>query len=358
VFSVEIRTYNDRDEQNHGETEEHAVLLKIRSFLVEILGALALGAAVLLLLSGEKAFSFLSRDLIWSSRWLDVKTFFLSIVLEAIPFVLLGVFFSAFIQTFVTDEQVRRWTPKHPLVAIPFASLLGFLFPVCECAIIPVVRRLMQKGMPLHVGIVFLLAGPIVNPVVLTSTYVAFQRQPDIAFYRAAAAMLVAVCAGLLVWLFVRKNPLRLGMESVIRHEAAHVDALRGKLSATFAHAVDEFFDMGKFLLFGAFVSALLQVFIARETLVSIGQTPLTSHLVMMGMAYIFSLCSEADAFIAASFANTFQSGSLLAFLVFGPMIDLKTTLMLASTFRFAFVCQLVFGVALLVLTVTMLMPI
>ncbi len=331
------------------------MLIKFRSFLTEIVGVLVLGVLTYLLLGGG---ALSPAEWEWSPRWLDVKTLFLSILLEAIPFVLLGVFFSAFIQTFVTDEQVRRWTPKHPLVAIPFASLLGFLFPVCECAIIPVVRRLIQKGMPVHVGIVFLLAGPIVNPVVLSSTYIAFQRQPDLAMYRGLAAIAVAVIAGLVIMLVASRNPLRNGIEPVIRHEASHYDAMRGKLSATFTHAVDEFFDMGKYLVFGALVSSVLQVFIARETLVSIGQTPLASHLVMMGLAYVFSLCSEADAFIAASFANTFSASSLLAFLVFGPMIDLKNTLMLLSTFRFAFVVKLVAIVAVLVLGVTMMLPV
>ncbi|WP_371736895.1 permease [Brevibacillus sp. HD1.4A] len=334
------------------------MVAKIRHFLFEIVGALILGLGVVWLTVGGEGNWFSGLGIEWSPRWLDVKTFFLSIVLEAIPFVLLGVFFSAFIQTFVSEEQVRRWTPKHPLVALPFAGLLGFLFPVCECAIIPVVRRLIQKGMPVSVGVVFLLAGPIVNPVVLSSTYIAFARQPDMALYRGIAGFLVALIAGFLVLLFVKKNPLRHGVEAEIRPETAHAEAMRGKLSATFAHAVDEFFDMGKFLLFGALISSILQVFISRDTLVAVGQTPLTSHLVMMGMAYLFSLCSEADAFIAASFSGTFQSSSLLAFLVFGPMLDFKTTLMLLGTFRLGFVLKLIAVITILVLVITLLMPI
>lgn len=343
------------------EEEEVGVLAKVRGLFVEILGALLLGAAVMVLLGRDgqedarlpSLLSFLQ-----SPGLLDVKTLFLSILLEAIPFVLLGVFFSAFIQTFVTEEQVRRWTPRHPLAAIPFAGLLGILFPVCECAIIPVVRRLMQKGMPAYVGIVFLLAGPIVNPVVFTSTLVAFQRQPDLAYYRIGAAYLVAVLAGVLVLLLVKKNPLRLGMEQVLRHEREHVEAARGKLGATLNHAVDEFFDMGKFLVFGALISSVLQVLISRDTLLGIGQTPFASHLVMMGMAYVFSLCSEADAFIAASFANTFQASALLAFLVYGPMLDMKGTMMLLGSFRFSFVIKVLVIVTGLVLTVTMLAPV
>ncbi|WP_304364766.1 permease [Brevibacillus dissolubilis] len=294
----------------------------------------------------------------WAGAWLDVKTLFVSIVLEAIPFVLLGVFFSGLIQTFVTEDQVRRWTPKLPVVAIPFASLLGFLFPLCECAIIPVIRRLIQKGMPVYVGIVFLLAGPIVNPVVLTATYTAFQRQPEMVFYRAGVALLVAMLAGLIMWLFVRRNPLKIGVERKTRHEMSHQVRQAKKWGATLTHAVDEFFDMGKYLLFGALVSSVIQTFVARETLVEIGQTPLSSHLVMMGLAYVFSLCSEADAFIAASFMGSFQPGALLSFLVFGPMIDFKNTLMLMSVFTFRFVVLLVAVVSVLVLAATMWIPI
>ncbi|MED1853737.1 permease [Brevibacillus borstelensis] len=334
------------------------MLAKIRGLSLEIMGALLLGTFVVLLLgrggSGESGL----LGFLQSPSLLDVKTLFLSILLEAIPFVLLGVFFSAFIQTFVSEEQVRRWTPRHPLAAIPFAGLLGILFPVCECAIIPVVRRLIQKGMPVHVGIVFLLAGPVVNPVVFTSTVVAFQRFPDLAYYRVLAAFLVAVITGVLIFLTVKKNPLRIGVEQEIRHETAHAEAVRGKLGATLNHAVDEFFDMGKYLLFGALISSVLQVWISRETLLSIGQTPFTSHLVMMGMAYVFSLCSEADAFIAASFANTFHASSLLAFLVYGPMLDLKSTMMLFGSFRFGFVVKLLLTVTLLVLAVTLLIPV
>lgn len=332
------------------------MLAKIRGFFFEIIGALILGIAVVWMTTGISVANPFD-DIQWSPKWLDVRTFFLSILLEAIPFVLLGVFFSACIQTFVSEEQVRRWTPKNPLVALPFAGLLGFLFPVCECAIIPVVRRLIQKGMPLHVGIVFLLAGPIVNPIVLTSTYTAFARQPDMAMYRGVAAFAVALIVGVLVLLFVKKNQLRLGTEQQIRHEASHLEGEK-KLSATLSHAVDEFFDMGKFLVFGALLSALLQVFVGRDILLGIGQTAFTSHLVMMGMAYVLSLCSEADAFIAASFANTFQSSSLLAFLVYGPMLDLKTTLLLVATFRFAFVVKLMLAVTVTVLAVTLLLPV
>ncbi|WP_035286394.1 permease [Brevibacillus massiliensis] len=250
----------------------------------------------------DKTVDFSSFQLAASPRLLDVKTLFLSILLEAIPFVLLGVFFSAFIQTFVRDEQVRCWTPKSPLIAIPFAALLGFLFPVCECAIVPIVRRLILKGMPVYVGIVYLLAGPVINPVVMAATYMAFPAQPDMVLYRSLIAALVAVSTG-------------------------------------------------------ALVSAVLQVYFSREILTVVGQTPVYSHLAMMGLGFVFSLCSEADAFIAASFANTFSKSSLVAFMVFGPMIDFKNTLMLLGVFRFPFVAKLIAVVFTLVLAFTLFLP-
>lgn len=329
------------------------MLLRMKGLLVEIISALTIGFAVMLLLTPKNRLDLSSWFTI-SPKWLDIKTVFLSILLEAIPFVLLGVFFSALIQTFVSDEQVRRWTPKHPLVAIPFASLLGFIFPVCECAIIPIVRRLIHKGMPIPVGIVFMLAGPVVNPVVMASTYTAFPQDPSMVVYRSVLALAVAILTGCFLLFFTKGNPLKLGVERVIRQESTHRNQAGDKLTSTLEHAVDEFFDMGKFLIFGALISAILQVFISRQTLLDIGQTPLQSHLVMMGLGYVFSLCSEADAFIAASFATSFQKSSLLAFLVFGPMIDLKNTLMLLSTFRFPFVAKLMGAVTAIVLILTM----
>lgn len=333
------------------------MLLRWKGFLYEAIGAFVIGFAVLLLLSPGNGFNF-TFGLTVPAKWLDIKTIFLSILLEAIPFVLLGVFFSALLQTFVTDDQVRRWTPKNPIVAIPFAALLGLVFPVCECAIIPIVRRLIQKGMPAHVGIVFMLAGPVVNPVVMAATYTAFPRDPEMVVYRTLLAFAVAIITGICLLLLVKGNPMKLGIEQEIRHEAMHLEKRGQKFSSTLEHAINKFFDMGKFLIFGALISAILQVYISRQSLIELGQTPIHSHLLMMGLGYVFSLCSEADAFIAASFATSFQKSSLLAFLVFGPMIDFKNTLMLLSSFRFSFVVKLIGIVSAIVLLLTILVPI
>ncbi|WP_044894884.1 permease [Bacillus alveayuensis] len=273
-------------------------------------------------------------------EWAIVNTMFLSIILEAIPFILIGVFVSAFIQTFTSEDTLRLWLPKNPYVAIVFAAFFGIIFPVCECAIIPIVRRLIKKGMPPAVGMTFLMSAPILNPVVFASTYYAFQSKNEIAFARMGLAFLVAVLVGIIVYrIFKQKNPLKTKISST--HE--HVHHTENKWKATLYHASDEFFDTGKYLLIGAFLASLVQTFLNRNELLQIGTDELVSPFIMMGFAYVLSLCSEADAFVASSFGNTFSEGAILAFLIYGPMLDLKNTLMLFAYFRTRFVIHFIF---------------
>jgi uncharacterized membrane protein YraQ (UPF0718 family) len=310
------------------------------------------------------------------------KTIFLSIVLEAFPFVLLGVLVSGVLQMFVTDQTIRRLIPKNPVLGILFACVVGIIFPLCECGMIPVIRRLMQKGMPVYVAVVFILVGPIINPVVYASTYMAFRSRPEIAYSRMALAFIVAMVLGLIIYRFIKTNPLREiytqqhhhhdGGHNHDRHEHhshnhhnhehiqehhdhhqhshAHHDhnhsrheetaprKIVSRIFGVLGHASDEFFDMGKYLLFGAIITAIIQTLVNRDSLVSIGQGEITSHLFMMALAFVLSLCSTSDAFVASSFTTTFSTGSLLTFLVFGPMLDIKSLLMLLAAFRARFV--------------------
>jgi uncharacterized membrane protein YraQ (UPF0718 family) len=287
------------------------------------------------------------------------KTMFISIVLEAIPFVLLGVILSAILQVFVSEQLIQRLIPKNPILGILFACAMGIIFPVCECGMIPVVRRLMRKGMPVYVAVVFILTGPIINPVVYAATYMAFRTHPEVAYSRMGLAFLVASSIGIIVYKTVKKSPLRLSTASLHNnvsnpthghtHEHSHEHSHPNKISSTLSHAAEEFFEMGKYLMFGAILTALIQTFVVRESLVAVGQGPLSSHLFMMGFAYILSLCSTSDAFIASSFFNTFTKGSLLTFLVLGPMLDFKSTLMLLSVFKKKFVLMLSLLIAVLV---------
>lgn len=278
------------------------------------------------------------------------KILFISIILEAFPFILLGVLFSALLQVFVTDELIRKFTPRNPIGGVLFGALLGLLFPLCECGMIPVVRRLIRKGMPAYIGIVYLLAGPIVNPIVYASTFTAFRTTPEMAYSRMGLAFAVSVVVGLLLYQFMRSNPLKTTPAlNIVHHGHTHKhdhsvngNGFRGRIASILSHASDEFFEMGKYLIFGAFLTAIIQTVIDRSTLAAFADQPFFSYLFMMAFAFILSICSTSDAFIASSFNGMFDFGPLLAFLVFGPMIDLKNTLMLLTTFRVKFVCILI----------------
>ncbi|WP_392391452.1 permease [Neobacillus jeddahensis] len=275
--------------------------------------------------------SFFSRI---PSKFFNVNTIFLSIILEAIPFILLGVFVSAIIQTFVSENVIRRVLPRNAYFALIPAALLGIIFPICECAIIPVVRRLIKKGMPSHVGVVFMLSAPILNPVVYASTYFAFKSTPYIANARMFVGFISSIIIGLIIYRqFKGETILKTVRDS---HHDHHTKGNR--ILETLYHAGDELFDTGKYLFIGAFLASLFQTFIDRNVLLSIGTSTALAPGVMMGLGYVLSICSSADAFVASSFGSTFTEGSILAFLVFGPMLDIKNTLMLFGYFKKKFV--------------------
>ncbi|MEH7444859.1 permease [Bacillus sp. JJ1122] len=291
-----------------------------------------------------------------SQSFLQLNTIFISILIEAIPFVLIGVLIAGVIQIFVTEEMLAKVLPKNRFLAVIYATLLGALFPACECGIVPIVRRLLQKGVPLHAGIAFMLTGPVINPIVLFSTYVAFGNNWEMMLYRGGLAIIISFIVGIILSYQYKDNQLLDKLAVNQHHHISHEkQTIWGKLMDTLRHAVEEFFSVGKYLIVGAFVAAAMQTFIKTSTLLQIGQNEASSSLVMMGLAFVLSLCSEADAFIASSFSSTFSTGSLVAFLVFGPMVDIKNTLMMLAVFKKRFVGQLIFYIAILVLAGSML---
>ena len=173
---------------------------------------------------------------------------------------------------------------------------------------IPVVRRLILKGMPVYIAVVFIITGPIINPIVFAATFMAFRNHPSIAYSRMGLAFLVAIVIGLFLYRFVKSNPLRISRTSFVTGPSWKAINIAGgissKLNTFFVHASNEFFDMGKYLVFGSLLTAIIQVFMQRESLLAIGQGPLSSHVFMMGFAYILSLCSTSDAFVAFFFSN------------------------------------------------------
>ena len=293
-------------------------------------------AAVLLVAilgTGDDAGAILS---IYSTR-------FLGIFIEAAPFLLLGTLVSGLLEAFVKAEDIARWTPRNPVLATIAGSCMGFIFPVCECGVVPVVRRLFNKGLPMSVGVTFLLAAPVMNPVVLASTFIAFG--PGVVFYgRFIITVIVATVVGLIFALGARPQqvlhphslaPVMGGasdvipLQPVIRRPSIGV-GLRQALYM----AGDEFFEMGRYLIIGSMLAAAMQTLVSQDVLLALGEGPVISVIVMQVFAFVLSVCSTVDAFLALAFVGTFTTGSVLAFLTFGPMVDIKSTMMFLGVFQ------------------------
>jgi uncharacterized protein len=285
-----------------------------------------------------------------SSSLLQMNTIFISILIEALPFILLGVIISGIIQIFVTDEMMAKAIPKNKFGAIVLASVIGALFPACECGIVPITRRLMAKGVPLYAAIPFMLTGPIINPVVLFATFVAFGNDWKIMIERGVVAFLVSLIVGLIL-AFQFKTPQV--KNEIHVHPASQ--KMSEKIEDALKHTIDEFFSVGKFVIIGGLIAAAMQTYVKTSTLMALGHGVVSSNVVMMGLSYILSLCSSADAFIASSFRSTFNDSAIIAFLVFGPMFDIKNTLMMLSQFKTKYVFSLFVYVFILVLVLSLL---
>jgi uncharacterized protein len=269
-----------------------------------------------------------------------LATVFLGIFFEAIPFLLLGVLASSFLRVFVSDELLARWVPRQRVPAAAIGALLGLAFPVCDCGAIPVSRRLVSKGAPVPTAVAFMLAAPVLNPIVLASTWIALGGiSPVLALARFGLVWAVAVLVALVFTLHGELSELLSVSDApgLSGHEHGigdHHGDLRQRVGALLRHATDEFFEMGKYLVVGALLAAGLQAVVPRATLAAFGQDPILSILAMMALAVLLSVCSTVDAFVALSFLGTFTPGAILSFLAFGPLVDFKSTLMYATILR------------------------
>jgi len=269
-------------------------------------------------------------------------TVFLGIFIEAVPYLLLGTLASGLVEMFVDQDQIGRWIPHRPIPAAISGALMGLFFPVCECGVVPLTRRLFHKGLPLSAGIAFLLAAPVLNPIVILSTAAAFGWKAML-FWRIGLSLVIAVVVGL-VFSVEEDTANVLRPVLTLTHDHPHekpttfVEKIRGALVIT----ADEFFEMGRYLIIGALLAAGLQTFIPQTALLTIGNGPIFSVLVMLGLAVLLSICSTVDAFVALGFVGTFSFGSVLSFLVFGPMVDIKSIIMYAQVFKKRSVAYLV----------------
>lgn len=266
---------------------------------------------------------------------------FTSIVLEALPFMLLGTLVGGVIEVFVPTPLIDRFLGKDRKSSVFLAGGLGLFFPTCECAIVPIVRRLIIKGVSIPAAVCFMLSGPIVNVIVAWSTAVAYTYNWKMVLLRITCGYGVAVIIGLVLTRL--SNPEKLILENVaelsVRHcgcgdEAFQKSTLLSKLLHAVGHARDDFLEVGKYLILGAFIAAFIRTITPVTNFEALSSSPWLMILVMMVMAVAMNLCSEADAFIAASFRWLIPGSAQLGFLVLGPMLDFKLMLMYLTVFR------------------------
>jgi uncharacterized membrane protein YraQ (UPF0718 family) len=349
------------------------------------------------------------------TEWMTVfVTMFVALLLEAIPFVLLGAVISGTIEVLIPSETLASWIPRRRIPAVLLSGLAGFVFPICECGIVPVLRRLLRKGVPIHCGVTYLLAAPIVQPLVLISTYLAFGRNWRMVALRLAGGYLIAVTVGLLSGIFLDSSDFNIPLDDSEAcedcghshshshahshsHDHAHVahahvlshhgeewrargdshehragtqvfdpaetlslplavSPMRRRMDTLMdilEHSSEDFLSASSYLILGAFLAAAMQTFVGQSMLSRLGHGAILSTLVMMLLAFVLSLCSQADAFVAASFVQ-FPLASRIGFLTFGPTVDIKLIAMYqgffsrkATLFIFGSVTTLVFLYAL-----------
>ena len=254
-----------------------------------------------------------------------------SLLIEAVPFVLLGALVSALIEVFVPPSAFEKLALLPRPLQLPAAGLAGMAFPVCECGSVPVARRMAEKGLAPSAAITFMLAAPILNPVVIASTVVAYRGRDTfwpIVLGRTGLGLIAAVAVGWVLAGRTREDLLRPRPED----EQQHVHEDRSKIAAFLSHFSGDFIFMGRFLVLGAFVAGVMQTFVPQSFIARVADTAVLDLVAMMVLAFLLSLCSESDAFVAASFVQ-FGVGAQLAFLVFGPMVDTKLGFLYGATF-------------------------
>lgn len=268
----------------------------------------------------------------WSlpDRLQDWVTLSLSVMIEALPFVMLGICIAIVVQVWLPAERLLTYLPQQPLLRRACLSLLGIALPVCECGNIPLARGLLAKGLTPSESLVFLLAAPVLNPVTIITTQQAFASDMTILWARVLGGFAIANLVG---WVYARRPAEELLTNTFVAScQADHVQ--QSKQVASLAIFRREVQAMLPALVVGAGLAGLVQVLVSREVLVSLGSQPVWSVIAMVALAFIVSICSNVDAFFALAFRQTFMTGALVSFLTFGPMIDIKMLSLLRTTYQ------------------------
>ncbi len=306
----------------------------------------------------------------------DVAFSFLALLFEAIPFLLLGAILSGLIEAFVPARWMTRLLPRSVFLSTIASGFLGLIFPMCECGVVPVIRRLIRKGLPVSCAVTYMLSAPVISPIVLFSTYTAFKGQEPMrmVLFRAGFSFLIAVLAGLIVSRLRpeqflepqvlenssgsrRKNvsmlsraPTAAGAEDATFGELERElePTFIGKVRLALARGAADFLDVAIYLVIGAALTSIFNTSVPRDSVLPLAANPWTATFGMMGLAVALALCSTSDAFIAATF-TTFPFAAKLAFLTLGPMLDVKLMFLYRLVFRARFIVLLSIGLILVI---------
>jgi len=276
----------------------------------------------------------------------DISIIFISIFFESLPFLFLGALLSACIETYISNEQIAKIIPKNKILGSFFGVFLGLFIPACDCAVIPISKRLLKKKVPINVAISFLLSAPIINPVVLFATYSAFYKtNPEIFWYRLILGISIALIIGIIMGLIFRNKEVI--TNDISNNKCCHQHhpkkhSFKNDFLSITKHTSYDLFEVLKYLIIGALIASAIQVLLPRNILMIFNNNILISIIALMLFAYLISLCSTSDSFVGRSLLSSFNEVSIIAYLLLGPMIDIKNTFVLLGNYNKKFVVTLI----------------
>jgi uncharacterized membrane protein YraQ (UPF0718 family) len=321
------------DAHDHAHDHAPAASVSARRIIALVVGILGIAGLVVV---GSRV-----RDVGLPAQVQDLVTLSVSVIVESLPFVVLGILLSIVVQAWLPEDLLLRWLPRSPVARRFVISLFGIALPVCECGNVPLARGLIIRGFSVPESMTFLLAAPIVNPVTIITTHAAFGFDA-----RILGGLAIANIVG---WLFSRHpEPHRLLTPSFAAQCAADEGTHGNRVRRSADIFVRETSVIMPALFVGALIAGAIQVAVPRDVLVSLGTNPLWSVVAMMVLAFVIAVCSSVDAFFILPFASTFLPGSIVTFLVFGPIIDVKMLAIMRTTFTTRTLVQLTVVVALL----------
>ena len=312
---------------------------------------------ILIIISLYYSYLIIKSGLFENENVQELFVLFFLMIFEGLPFILIGSVVAVIINLYVSDKVILKIISGNSFLNIITASFTGLLFPICECGIVPVIRKLLDKKLPLHIAITVMVSVPIVNPVVILTTFLAFPGRIDILFLRAFSGILISISTGLLVYLIYNnkseekylKNYDKCTNSTCTCHSC--FQKKKGFIDNLFIgidHIIREFYSMGRYYIIGSFLTAFLRACIPQTIIYPFMENKIASVFFMIIMAYCLSVCSESDAFIARKFIGIFPDIAIIGFLVFGPMSDFKNTVLLLDLFKKRFVCFLVITIFIL----------